>query len=265
MIFAIRGRRLRGLGPALALIGVLAGLAFSPVPAQAQQVAALFGTSEKRSADLAQFPKWRGVLKRYEQERHLEDRACAGDRCGLQKWKSFLGSLKGRDRLAQLRAVNDYWNRVPYRTDKEIYGVNDYWATPREMLQHNAGDCEDYAFAKYVSLRQLGFTPGQLRLAIVQDEKQKILHAVLIVYVQGTAYVLDNQIKAVTEHKRIAHYRPIYSINETAWWFHGSQAQVLSQLAPRPAPAPRPARPGRAYAASDNGSMASLFTQAGRR
>jgi predicted transglutaminase-like cysteine proteinase len=257
MSFGLRVTRWSGLATA----ALLAAAAAAAAPAQAQQVAALFGTSERRSVDLSQFPKWRGVLQRYERERHLEDRACGGGACGLQKWRAFLAGLKGRDRLAQLHAVNAYWNRVAYRTDREIYGANDYWATPREMLERAAGDCEDYAFAKYVSLRRLGFTPGQLRLAIVQDERQKILHAVLIVYIQGTAYVLDNQIKAVTEHRHIGHYRPIYSINEMAWWFHGSQAQVLSQLAPRPAPASRPRR-----AADDRRtSVAALFSEAGRR
>ena len=48
----------------------------------------------------------------------------------------------------------------------------------------------------------------------------EVAHAVLVVYMNGTAYVLDNQIKAVVDHRRIYHYRPIYSLNERNWWYH---------------------------------------------
>jgi hypothetical protein len=33
-------------------------------------------------------------------------------------------------------------------------------------------------------------------------------------------WILDNQISVVIPDTAIAHYRPIFSINEQAWWLH---------------------------------------------
>src|SRR5688572_6847971 len=114
----------------------------------------LFGSNENANHDTSPFPKWTGMLQRYASEQHLEDAPCSGERCQLQEWKAFVATLKGQDRLTQLRAVNAYANRMPYRSDLDRHGVADYWATPRESLGRSA-DCEDYAIIKYLSLKKL--------------------------------------------------------------------------------------------------------------
>ena len=55
---------------------------------------------------------------------------------------------------------------------------------------------------------------------IVQDTKKNIPHAVLVVYTDQGAYVLDNQIKSLVSTRGAGRYRPIYSINRTGWWMH---------------------------------------------
>ena len=110
-------------------------------------------------------------------------------------------------------------NGVPYITDIRNYGVDDYWATPKQFLYRD-GDCEDYAIAKYMSLRALGFTPEELRVVVLQDLNLRIAHAVLVVYLDQQGLILDNQIKRVVDQEKIHHYSPYYSINETAWWLH---------------------------------------------
>jgi predicted transglutaminase-like cysteine proteinase len=230
-------------GTALAalLLALLLALSLRPSGARAEEYAALpvgaglFGSGEKRNFDISMFPKWTGVLRRIEAERAHEDR--------IPGWRDTLAALRGRDRMTQLHAVNAFVNRVRYRNDDENYGVQDYWATPRELFARG-GDCEDYAIAKYTMLRRLGWSERDLRLLVLQDEKQRILHAVLVAYVGGRAYVLDNQIKAVTEHRLIGHYRPIFSINRNAWWFHSRQAQPRYAAAPVERPAPAAATTG---------------------
>ena len=82
--------------------------------------------------------------------------------------------------IEQIRAVNLFLNDWQYKSDIQNYGRRDYWATPLEFLRRS-GDCEDYAIAKYVSLRQIGFAPEQLRL-VVRDVVRELAHAVLAVY-----------------------------------------------------------------------------------
>ena len=204
---------------ALGLLLALGAPARAAEPTDAGAVVRVFGSTENVNADLSPFPKWTGVLARYARERHLEDAPCTTGRCPLQEWKAFVIGLKGQDRMRQLEAVNAYVNRTPYQSDQERFGAVDYWATPREFLGR-AGDCEDYAIAKYLSLRKLGWQPSELRIMVLKDEVRNELHAVLIAFHNGTAYVLDNLTAGVREHAAIRNYRPIFSISEAAWHFH---------------------------------------------
>jgi len=182
----------------------------------------LFGYDEMRSTKLAPFAKWRGTLDRYFRERKLEGGSCESssfNKCHLKDWKGFLGSIRGGGALTQLDAVNRYMNRAPYITDPVNYNMPDYWATPRQFFIKD-GDCEDYAIAKYLSLRALGWPASKMRIVVLQDTNLRLAHAVLVVFHAGRTYVLDNQIRQLVTDDRIRHYRPIYSINESAWWLH---------------------------------------------
>jgi predicted transglutaminase-like cysteine proteinase len=208
-----------GIGLACALAGLVTAYA-----AAADEAAypALFGTREVRSASLGPFQKWTGVLTRQIDERTLYDGPCTErrfNRCHLLEWRQLLRDIADSDPTAQLEAVNSFMNRAPYVTDPVNYGVPDYWATPLQFMNKD-GDCEDYAIAKFMSLRQLGFRNGQMRVAVVDDLNLGIAHAILVVYLDGRAFVLDNQIARVVPAEIVRHYRPIYSINEDAWWLH---------------------------------------------
>lgn len=193
-------------------------------PASARRAGgdSLFGSHEVRSSRMSLFPKWQGALSRYFDERKLADAPCTStvfNRCHLREWKKFLKGLRGETRSEQIKLVNQFMNRQRYIIDPRNYGVPDYWATPRQFLTRD-GDCEDYAIAKYLSLRALGFKPRQMRIVVLQDLNLGTAHAVLVVYQGRHKLVLDNQIKTVIDHAVIRHYRPIYSINEEAWWLH---------------------------------------------
>jgi predicted transglutaminase-like cysteine proteinase len=230
----------RGNWASIAAAAFIAGTAMGAPASAADPVAAtqvrLFGSSENVNRDVSPFPKWTGMLARYAREQHLESAACTGGACHLQEWKAFVETLRGKDRMTQLQAVNAYANRVPYRSDLDRHGMADYWATPRETFGRSA-DCEDYAIIKYLSLRKLGWSASALRIVVLKHEVRNELHAVLVAYVGGTAYVLDNLIPDVREHAAIRYYRPIFSINEAAWHYHrdwnpGSVAPVATS-APR--------------------------------
>lgn len=196
------------------------------VPAAAKTAAGafpgIFSTRTTQSSNIAMFPKWGGALSRYFSERQLADAPCTStlfNQCHLKEWKEFLASQKGKSKLSQVRAVNAYMNRQRYFTDPRNYGVKDYWATPAQFFKRN-GDCEDYAIAKFMSLRALGFTNKDMRIVVLQDMNLRVGHAILVVHLDGQALVLDNQVRSVVPAETIRHYRPIYSINEHNWWLH---------------------------------------------
>lgn len=177
----------------------------------------LFSLREEQNTDLSEFSKWTSVLPRYE-EQHAEAEACEGSQCPGASWEALLHSLEGKPVRAQIDAVNRFFNRIKFIEDRDNYGRADVWATPYEMFERG-GDCEDYAIAKYISLKRLGVSERQMRIMVVQDKNLGgIMHAVLEVKIDGKAYLLDNQVKQVVQAARVFHYRPIYAINSQSWW-----------------------------------------------
>ena len=121
--------------------------------------------------------------------------------------------------MEKIRRVNEFANHQEYILDIENYGVEDYWATPKEFLYNN-GDCEDYAITKMLSLKQLGFDVSDMRIVVLQDTNLRIPHAVLAVNIKGDTLIMDNQVEEIISHRHILHYVPIYSLNEKQWWMY---------------------------------------------
>lgn len=187
----------------------------SPSAGVSSQPWGLFGTREIKRDSIHLLRKWADLLKRLKRDQRRP--ACA--RCASSRWHRYVKSLRRLSPMAQLHAVNRAVNSWRYIEDRANYGVVDYWATPAETMRRG-GDCEDFAVAKYVALRQLGWSDKQLRVVVVIDRNLRTAHAVLAVAVNGTQMILDNQSRQVLDHRRIRHYRPVYSINHANWWFH---------------------------------------------
>ena len=185
----------------------------------------LFGSHETMSRQLVAFKKWNGMLARHRQEIKKKPepeatcRKTRAQKCSETVWKELLDFLKDKPAAQQISEINRHMNKAPYITDIINWGVPDYWETLRQFFQKD-GDCEDYAIAKYMSLRKLGFEADNMRIVVVQDTNLDVPHAVLVVNLNGNHLILDNQISYVVKEKAVLHYRPFYSINENAWWLH---------------------------------------------
>lgn len=183
----------------------------------------LFGTKEYENSDIDEFPKWLSVLDKHEDEQDSFEKKCTKDSkkfyCNISEWKKFLGTLKDKKPLDQIKSINSFANKSKYILDIDNWGITDYWESPGEFLFKN-GDCEDYAIIKYTSLKKIGFKTSDLRVVILMDKNLGIYHSVLAVYHNDKIYILDNQITKVTKDTNILHYSPVYSINEDSWWRH---------------------------------------------
>ncbi len=134
-------------------------------------------------------------------------------------WQKIILQSLDLPAMEQVKAVNSYFNRWPYRLDIDVYGVSDYWATPGEFLKLS-GDCEDYSITKYYALRKLGFAIDDMRIVLLKDNIRNISHAILAVSLDGESYVLDNVSDLVLSHLKYEHYVPQYSVNEFYRWAH---------------------------------------------
>ncbi|WP_262692216.1 transglutaminase-like cysteine peptidase [Kordiimonas aestuarii] len=213
------------------LILILASFVLLPSlgDVQAQISRGLFGSMEIRSTNMTKFGKWTEMWRRYnlprnppsEVKRTAQDR-CRGlgrIQCSREAWDDFIAANTDTQKRILLDKVNAYMNKAAYIVDPVNWGIPDYWATPDEFFLKD-GDCEDYAISKYITLKRLGFDPDSMRLVILQDENLNVAHAVLAVTLGDDTFILDNQIDAVLPDSQILHYRPVYSINESAWWLH---------------------------------------------
>lgn len=166
-------------------------------------------------------PKWKRVLSKVKGEIRTLNSCTSAKACppGATSWQRIMKQARGKERMEQLKMVNSFFNKWPYRLDQDAYGVSDWWATPQEFLKIS-GDCEDYAIIKYFALRELGFSQEELRIVVVKDRIRGIAHAVLAVFTHGDAYILNNISDALFTHGKYRHYIPQYSLNEEHRWSH---------------------------------------------
>jgi predicted transglutaminase-like cysteine proteinase len=206
----------------LLLLLLAAQLALAaPAIADAFQSEGVFGQSGKRFNNFRPIPKWPKLLERYRAEERKDQRCRASgrNRCPYDEWKRTIERLRNKNKAAQVREINEFANNWDYITDPVNWGQEDYWATPGEFFR-KAGDCEDYAIVKFMSLRALGFSNDELRLAVVDDLNLDVPHSVTLVELYGRVMLLDNQIKRVVPAKTVRHYKPVFAANEDAWWLY---------------------------------------------
>ena len=173
----------------------------------------LLGTVEFRGI-LKNTPQWERVVAEERKKSSLDNPT------GLAaSWPATREAIKGLKLLEQINIVNKFFNRSPYRLDVDIYGIRNYWATPSEFMK-NFGDCKDYAIIKYFALKQLGVDPNSMRIVVLTDAIRNLEHAVMAVYHEGNAYILDSSNNLVLPHTQLTHYKPQFSVNEKYRWIH---------------------------------------------
>jgi len=135
-------------------------------------------------------------------------------------------TVADQDDESRLVAVNQFFNRrVLFRDDAEVWGEHDHWASPLETLDKGAGDCEDYAIAKYFTLVATGMPAAKLRLVYVRAQiggpgGPAQAHMVLAYYGSPAAepLILDNLIGDVRPASRRPDLTPVFSFNTDGLW-----------------------------------------------
>jgi predicted transglutaminase-like cysteine proteinase len=120
---------------------------------------------------------------------------------------------EGRARLGEInRAIN---LAIRPMSDLAQYGEIDVWSSPLVTFNHGAGDCEDYAIAKFVALRQAGIALADLRIVIMRDTLRGEDHAVAAARLDGHWLMLDNRRMAMIEDGYVRNYRPLFVIDQS--------------------------------------------------
>jgi len=133
----------------------------------------------------------------------------------VTKLLKIMNALRNKSEAKKLIIVNKYFNQVPYKTDMEVWGKKDYWATRMEFLGRDMGDCEDYAAAKYFTLVQLGVSPKKLFLTYAKYKKTNTAHMVLTYFKKpkSVPLVLDSLVKKIMPASKRKDLVPVYSFS----------------------------------------------------
>lgn len=199
-------------------LGVLACVTFAPAMASVP-----FDAHVQVLPEEVRLPRWEAALRGIQQDRVVM-RTCLddADQCTpprLAAWRQMMLAAARAPWHEKLEAVNTFVNQVPYVRDLDRFGVVDYWAPPLQFFA-GGGDCEDYAIAKYVSLRKLGLPAERLRIVVLEDVARGLAHAILAVRLDGEVWVLDNYYDAIARFSELTHYAPYYAVNEDQRWLH---------------------------------------------
>jgi len=183
--------------------------------------------------------KWLGVEKKLDDER-VQLALCDGDRenCASDaalKFLSIVDAGRQREGRARLGEINRAINLTIRPVDDIVqYGQVDFWSSPLVTFYHGAGDCEDYAIAKYEALRMAGIAAEDLRIIVMVDTFRHEGHAVTAARLDVHWLTLDNRRTAMIEDSDLRNYRPLFVIDDSGV-NKFTDAPVLASL---PAPAP---------------------------
>ena len=176
-----------------------------------------FGLFTFRAPEGMLWRKWRGLEADMAKEQTLLERCRATpETCPAHavQFLRLIEAVKSRSGRAQLDEANRAVNAaIRYVSDFAQHGEADRWSAPLATFATAKGDCEDYAIAKYVALRQAGFSPDELRLVLVRDRAVREDHAVLAARLEGRWQILDNRHSELIEDSDAASFTPLFAIN----------------------------------------------------
>jgi predicted transglutaminase-like cysteine proteinase len=182
-----------------------------------RQGAEPFGLFTFQAPEGALWRKWRGVSADIAEDLDAMARCralAAACTPAATRFIAVVETARSHDGRARLDAVNRAVNdAVRYMTDMQQHGVPDLWSSPLATFATLRGDCEDYAIAKYVALREAGVAAGDLRIVLAHDNALGEDHAILAARQDGRWLILDNRRAEVLADGDVKHLAPLFAID----------------------------------------------------
>jgi predicted transglutaminase-like cysteine proteinase len=125
-----------------------------------------------------------------------------------QRFADIVREAESQEGLAKIALINATINAlIDYEPDRSQWGVADKWTAPfvnrKGAFETGHGDCEDYALAKYVALRQAGVPSEDVRMVLVHDNAVRADHVILAVRYDKRWLILDNRWDNLVEDKEL--------------------------------------------------------------
>lgn len=154
-----------------------------------------------------------------------------------RKFEDIVKEAESLDALAKIAFINAVINAlIDYEPDRSQWGVADQWTAPfvnkKGAFETGHGDCEDYALAKYVALRQAGVRSEDVRVVLVHDYAVRVDHAILAVRHDKHWLILDNRWDKLVEDKELTQFKPLAVVDAGGVTVLAKQFTLSSKLKP---------------------------------
>ena len=186
---------------------------------QSPEVTEPFGLNTVPVSNGEVLSKWIGVEADIRAENDILSRCRASAELCPAAARRFLAIVDqgqvqtGRARIGIInRAIN---LAIRPMSDLAQWGVIDRWSAPLVTLTTGLGDCEDYAIAKYVALKEVGVAAEDVKLIIVRELAVGGEHAVVAVRFDGHWIILDNRWLILAEDSQIRQMVPLFVLNQS--------------------------------------------------
>jgi predicted transglutaminase-like cysteine proteinase len=187
--------------------------------------------------------KWTGLGRKLEDDM-VQLALCDGDRerCASPAALRFLAVVDGaraREGRARFGEINRAVNlSIKATSDLAQHGQLDVWSSPLATFASGAGDCEDYAIAKFAALHMAGVSSEDLRIVVLRDLLHGEDHAALLARLDGHWLMLDNRRMAMIEDVGVRNHRPLFVIGDDGVMRYEEPSQVASAARQDSTPAP---------------------------
>jgi predicted transglutaminase-like cysteine proteinase len=131
----------------------------------------------------------------------------------LEEMHKFLAKLRDKPLKEKLVRVNFYFNQIKPEYDYDMT-IADEWDDRETFIKRGYGDCEEYAIAKYQSLKELGVDPNKLFLTVVKVQGKPYHHLILTYHRQGKRFALDNLSWKIVPMRQRTDLKTVVSFNE---------------------------------------------------
>lgn len=176
-----------------------------------------FGLFTFRAPEGILWRKWRNVKGQIESEMS-EIANCRSDSSSCsnaaRRFVLMVDDVREREGVARLETVNRLVNTaIRYTSDLVQHGEVDLWSAPLASLHSGRGDCEDYAIAKFMVLREAGVPEQDLRILLVRDRAVREDHAVLAVRKDDGWTILDNRRATLFADGDLPQFAPLVALD----------------------------------------------------
>ncbi|MBI2378679.1 MAG: transglutaminase-like cysteine peptidase [Deltaproteobacteria bacterium] len=130
----------------------------------------------------------------------------------LESWTELVSDPAHRALPERLKV--DLANRWVNAELAYLSDSKDDWKSAVDAIASGTGDCEDFAIAKYATLRLLGVPPERLSIALGVTKTSGELHAVVFWTEGHTTRVLDNRVKTIETLSKADLMPALFDFNE---------------------------------------------------